>query len=769
MEVKTKKSYYALLLFLVSSFMFSQQSYWEKLTFKDGTNNVSLKNCNKNNYKIYQLNLTSLKQQLINAPLREISSGKSNTIVNFPDEKGNIKKYRIVEAPVLSDEISNRYPNIKTYLGADINNPSGRIRFSITPLGFKAMISYPDKAPVFIQPVTKNSNNKYLVYNRNISTEASNQTFKCLQEDDNIPEKIINTTKVKDGADDQLLRTYRLAISTTGEFTNFWDDGDAGNGNAQDDALAQVVSIINRVNEIFEIDMAITFNLVTDTKIIYPDANSDPYNDDYSEKLQETLTSEIGAANYDIGHLFVYDQQPSGFAGCIGCVCEDSNKGSAYSIHKFVVETTGPFYEDFYDSYLVPHEMGHQMGAHHTLSNRSEGSGVNVEPGSGSTLMGYAGISGDDDVQDYGNPYFHHVSINEIMIDVNTSANNCAVTTTITNKPPVANAGSDYTIPKGTAFILKASATDPDEGDKLTYCWEQIDDGITTKSTFSPTKTDGALWRSRPPSSSPNRYMPIMSRVLAGELTESNPVKTDDHTSWETVSTVARTLNFGLTVRDRSLANGGGQMPQSDLDKMIVTVSGNIGPFKVTSQTSNETWIVGNDQTITWDVAGTDGGAVNTPTVNILLSTDGGQTFPYTLASNVPNDGSESVSVPTGTATTNARVIVEGNNHIFYAVNASDFTIDNPLGLEDFDSNIEFVVNPNPNNGTFNIKLNGKLENDIAISIYDVRGRNIYSKKHKNESNTFNTIINLKNVQSGLYLLKVSNGNKLANKKILIK
>ena len=170
--------------------------------------------------------------------------------------------------------------------------------------------------------------------------------------------------------------------------------------------------------------------------------------------------------------------------------------------------------------------------------------------------------------------------------------------------------------------------------------------------------------------------MPILSRVLSGQLTETNPTETAGNTSWETVSTVSRALNFVLTVRDRSEANGTGQFPQSDFDFMAVTVDGSSGPFGVTSQTTNETWTVGTTETVTWDVAGTNAGAVNTPTVNIRLSTDGGQTFPHVLATNVTNDGSHSFSVPaTGGDSTQLRVMVEGNNNIFFAVSSIDFTL----------------------------------------------------------------------------------------------
>lgn len=676
--MKTKIHYVFLLTFLLfANIVLAQDEVWSKTTFNENATGVSLKNLDKDNSEIFQFNIQNFRQQLLGAPLRRTSNGKSNTIVSFPSINGQNQEFRVVETQIFSsnDNIA-QHPNIKTYLGSRTDNSGTRVRFSVTPLGLKGMISEPGKETVYIQPITKVSNGQYIIYNRTAQLNSS-ETFECLTEDVDISKRIISSEVSRD-ANDQLLRTFRMAMSVTQEYTSFWDDGNAANGDARADALAQMISTLDRNNEVFEVDMAITFVLVDTADdpaldLIYSTAVPDPYGGSLNSDLQSNLTATVGETDYDIGHLLTFAAN-NGNAGCIGCVCQ-SGKGSGFSAHQFTDNDGGPFMADFFDIDYVPHEIGHQMGANHTWSNSSEGTGVNAEPGSGTTIMGYAGITGDNDVQDHSDPYFHYYSITQILDNVTTAPNNCAVTTAITNNPPVADAGADYTIPMGTAFILKGAATDADAADTLTYTWEQTDDGVTSFTNFAPTKTTGAVWRSRPPSTSPNRYMPILSRVLDGQLTESNPVETVDNTSWETVSTVGRNLNFALTVRDRSEGGGVGQMPQTDFDEMLVTVDAASGPFAVTSQTTNVTWDAGSTQIVNWDVSGTDGGAVNTPTVNILLSTDGGLTFPLTIASNVPNDGSHDVVVPIGAVTSMARVIVEGNNNIFYAVNSTNFTI----------------------------------------------------------------------------------------------
>lgn len=649
---------------------FTQSFYWEKIKNTPTEKTSILKNFDKNKYQLFSLNLDNFKILLADVPSRKNIGSSPMVVINFPDKKGNMERFQVSETSTLAPEIAIKYPNIKTYIGFSLDNPGGRIRFSVTPQGLKTMSTYPNKPALFTVPLNKGDESLYITYDRSMRID-SKKDFECLTENENVPIKeIISFNR---DANDQILRTLRIAISTTGEYTNFWDDGDDTNGDAQEDALAALVSTLNRTNEVFEVDMAITFQLVTGTEIIYPTSSTDPYTGSFNSQLQSTLTSEVGESNYDIGHLFNYGGN-NGNAGCIGCVCVDGQKGSGFSSHSFTDNDGGPNMDDFFDIDYVPHEIGHQMGGNHTFSQSNEGTGVNYEPGSGTTIMGYAGITGANDVQDHSDPYFHYGTINQVLNNLDTRT--CWTSSEITNNPPVADAGDDYTIPQGTAFKLVGSATDSDEEDVLTYTWEQVDSGTTTSSNFGPTKTSGAVWRSRPPSSNPTRYMPVRSRVLSGELTEANPQETEDNTSWETVSTVGRALNFALTVRDRSETNGVGQFPQSDFDFMTVTVDGDSGPFAVTSQTTNETWNVGESQTVTWDVAGTDTGSVNTSSVNIYLSTDGGLTFPFSAASNVANDGSHTFSVPPADGDSDQlRVMVEGNDNIFYAINSTNFSL----------------------------------------------------------------------------------------------
>ena len=759
--MKSKILIFLLIAMVFSTTAFAQKSYWEKEQTNRSTN--SFTNLKDESYHINALNFQSFKAELSKAIPREIANRSSDVIIFFPNEKGDLEKFRVQEVSIFSDELAKKYPNIKAYIGYGIDTPGARVRFSVSPQGLQSMTSYPNKSRVFTVPTARGKNTQYVTY-QNESRKEVQKRFSCLTKHDELT--LPDGTKQNRDANDQILRTFRIAISTTGEYTDFWDDGNTANGDAQQDALAQVVSTLNRNNEVFEVDMAITFQLVTGTELIYPNANSDPYTNNLNGQLQVTLNNEVGSANYDIGHLFAYGSN-NGNAGCIGCVCQ-SNKGSAFSSHSFLDNDGGPYMSDFFDIDYVPHEIGHQMGANHTWAFASEGTGVNVEPGSGTTIMGYAGIRQENDVQDHSDPYFNYHSIRQILDNVASAPNNCWTSTTIVNNPPVANAGNDYTIPQGTAFVLRGAATDADGSDVLTYSWEQINSGVTTFSNFGPNKVNGPLWRSRPPNTDPNRYMPVLSRIVSGNLTETNPVETPANISWETVSTVSRTLTFALTVRDRSESNGTGQFPQTSYDDMTITVDGSSGPFAVTSQTTSEVWERDTSVTVTWDVAGTDGGSVNTSTVRIVLSADGGLTFPTELVASVPNNGSATFMLPNNAPLTNsARIMVEANDNIFLAVNSANFNIiENTAGVSD-DELEGFQLYPNPNNGDFKLKFNSTNET-VQLRVFDLAGRTVHAKDYTNVLGFFDEDVRLGNMASGIYLLRVINGSRLTTQKIII-
>ncbi|WP_179333908.1 zinc-dependent metalloprotease [Winogradskyella costae] len=602
----------------------------------------------------FQLSIEKLKNALQNVGNRE---NPGNTIISFPNSEGELNRFKVFEASIMEPELQAEFPNMRTYAGQGIDNPTEIIRFSITPKGFHAMFLGTSKGTQFIDPFSKEGH-IYTVYSKSDLTESDFQ-FECgvIDEDAAFDARTFNAPTTKN-ADDGILRNYRIAIACTGEYAAF-------HGGTVAEALAAVVTTMTRINGIYERELSITMTLVANNaSLIYTNAETDPFdNDNGSLLIQQShnqITAQIGTSNFDIGHTF--STSSSGGLASLASTCVGSRKGRG------ITGSNQPI-GDSYDVDYVAHELGHQFGAPHTFngtvgscSGANRSSSTAYEPGSGTTIMAYAGICGSDNIQFGSDAYFHQNSLNTIWSHV-TSSGACPINTISTgNTEPVANAGADYTIPRGTPYKLNGNnSTDADGLETLTYTWEQYDlgsAGLPTETTFT-----GPLVRSYEGTDDPIRYVPKFSDVLTNGGTS---------TEWEKLSNLTRSINFMLTVRDND-ARGG----QTDSDQMTISNVFTAGPFTVTSQSANEiTWTPGETETITWNVAGTTGNGVNTANVNIRLSTDEGLTYNTFLATNVPNDGSHQIVVPNVSAA-KCRIMVEGAGNIFYNLNTTFFAIGN--------------------------------------------------------------------------------------------
>jgi subtilisin-like proprotein convertase family protein len=652
-----KKIIILLLFFIAFSTIYAQNTTpWEKVE----RSTVSFSDKKRGDFKtedqlFFRLDIDAFKQSLLT--IQNKTTSKSGVAISIPNRNGLMEKFLVWESSNFDPELQAKYPDIRAYRGVGVTDANATLNFSLSPNGIQTMILRANSGSEFIESVDVKEST-YVLFN-STSRNKGSLPFSCKTEDRVLNSQLLNKSG-KIAANNQVFKTLRLALSCTGEYTAY-------HGGTKLLALAAMNETMTRVNGIFNKDLAVQLILIANNMdVIYIDSNMDPYSNSvnlekWGLELQNNLTSTIGSANYDIGHLFGASGS-GGNAGCIGCVCEDpvdansKAKGSAYTS-----PSNGIPEGDAFDIDFVAHEFGHQLGANHTFSfDSAENTGVNVEPGSGSTLMGYAGIT-NYNVQDNSDDYFAYVSINQIQ--TNLASKSCVANFPLTNNPPTVNSGGNWTIPNGTAFILKGLGSDLD-GDALTYCWEQKDSFITQSGASSiafPTKVDGPLFRSMRPSGSAIRYMPSFSNVLANKLT----------TTWESVSSIARTLNFTLTARENAPAAGNGQ---TNTASMVVTVSGAVGPFSVTSQnTDNLSWMQGESKTITWTVNNSNT-LVGSSNVNIKLSVDGGLTFSTTLVANTPNDGTENIVVPNVTGT-NCRLLIEPVGNIYYAVNSKAFAI----------------------------------------------------------------------------------------------
>ncbi|MGX7668788.1 zinc-dependent metalloprotease [Flavobacterium pedocola] len=643
-----KKTLLLVFALAVSGGYAQSDRFWNASTKSNVEASKSAKRDNfPKDFKLYDLNLEQIKQTLFS-----VNGRSSGVIITLPNADGQLEHFQMYEASNFDPQLQAQFPGIRAYKGYGLDDKLAQLRLSIAPDGIQTMVFRTDKKNEFIERYSANGST-YAVFTS--SRNKGEIPFTCSTDDKKMFSDISKTAQTLKSSSGKLL-TFRLAMSCTGEYAAY-------HGGTVPMVMTAFNNTMTRVNGVFEKDLAIHMNMIANTSsVIYLNAGSDPYgpNDaNYNTELQNTLTSVIGNANYDIGHL-VSAIGNNGNAGCIGCVC-DSGKGSGYTT------STAPIGDNF-DIDFVAHEMGHQFGGTHSFSNSNEGSGTNVEVGSGVTVMGYAGIT-PYDTHLHSIDVFHASNISQIQ--ANMASKTCPTVTNLTHGAPVVNAGANYTIPKSTPFILTGSATDPN-GDTLNYVWEQNDDGVgqtNANSAARVNKPTGPNWVNYIPSATPSRYFPKLTSVIANQATTGGL----DIVA-EALSTVSRTLNFRLTARDNNILGG-----QTGFDDMTVTVNGavGVGPFQVTAPNTAVSWGVGTNQTVTWDVAGTTTNNINATYVDIYLSTDGGNTYPILLAHRVPNDGTETVTVPNNPGTTN-RVMVKGNDHIFFDISNANFTIAAP-------------------------------------------------------------------------------------------
>ena len=651
-------------------------------------------------YKLVSLELNQLNQHL--------KPGVKGTILELPNENGVLAKFRIRETSNFEPALQAKFPDIRSYTAQGIDDPTAIAKLSIGTDGFHATVFSGSESTLYIDPYKK-TNSQYIVYRR-IDLPTEDRDFQCLVEAD--VKATANDMALRVNADDGKLRTYRMALVCSGEYAQFHLNNQSIDAGATDaEKKAAVLSAMNttmtRVNGVFEIDLGVKMVLVSNNdEIIYLDATNDGVTTNNPggitdgnagtmiNQVQDICDDVIGSENYDIGHIFSVGG--AGLAG-LGVVCIPGQKARG------VTGIASPI-GDPYDIDYVAHEIGHQFGANHTQNNNCNRNSLTaIEVGSGSTIMGYAGICspnviGAGSATGNSDDYFHTVSISE-MWSVITSTGTCATETNTGNTAPTANAGDDYTIPKSTPFKLTGSATDADGTTSLTYNWEQIDPEVGATMPPAATNSEGPMFRSLPSKTAPTRYFPELATVIGGTVANT----------WEVVPSVARDLNFAFTVRDNF--SGGGNTARDNMKVTIVDAT----PFTIIEPSTAVTWDVGTTQQIVWNVGTTTALPINCQTVNILLSTDGGATFPITLASNISNDGAENIVIPdhpTGTA----RIMVEAADNIFYAVNSSNFTINSttPTYVLTNTSGAQSVCNVGNDTASYTLNLdfvNGFSEN----------------------------------------------------------
>ncbi|ASK31046.1 propanediol utilization protein [Chryseobacterium sp. T16E-39] len=702
---------------LASGFTSTYAQRWESVSQKTSRlrKEVDVKHA-------YKVDLASLRYLLKDAV--ETGNNAKPVVISLPTVDGKIEKFAVYNNPVVEKSMADKY-QLGSYVGVGISDPSKYVRFSTSPTEMESMI-IKDGVFQFIEPISSDKQTYGVFYKTNrgqgehgFECSTHKKDIKLLE---NNGKKKLSNIGITNRSSFTKYRTYRLALSVTGEYTQ-------SVGGTVADAVTRINNTMTRVNGVFEKDFGVKLLVLDLPDLIYTNADTDPYspgnlpsNDAWNLELQNTLTNDVGNANYDIGHLFAIGGG-GGNAGSIGSICnnpttaEPNGKGSGYTSSMIGALPAG----DSFDINYVAHEMGHQLGGNHTFSYDSEGTGVNVEPGSGTTIMGYAGITSDN-VQDNADAYFHYSTIDQVLTRLDNKPS-CGISQNITtNTPPVISPLLSYTIPKGTAYYLDASATDV-QNDPLTYTWEQYD-SVDDKTTISGDtgwgyNSQGALARSYFGTASGRRYFPSFPIVMSGKLT--------DKTKWETVSYIPRTLKYAVTVRDANNVK-----PMLSSSETTVTV-GNDGPFKFNGLTS--TSILYNDvsNTIYWEVANTNAGPYNVTAVKIDYTTNDGGTW-TDLVGSTPNTGSYSVQMP-GSLTGPIKLRISAIGNVFYAVSpaitvgsAPSSTNNAPTGISAIDAEI--------------FKTTARIAwNNMPGATYSVNYKKIGTTNWSNTTSTTNSVV----------------------------
>ncbi len=589
-------------------------------------------------------------------------------IMLFPMPDGSFTRFRVWESSIQEPELQAKFSEIRTYAGQGIDDPYATVRFDYNPyFGFSAQILSTVTGRIYIDPMVKGNINHVVSYfhiNNQRNPEFNCSTISRTPEEEALFSRAFNVQAACRGT---TLRTLRTAVACTGEYSQRVASGDPAGTHAA------IVAIINRITGVYEIEISVRLVIIANNNLIeYTNSTTDPYNNQASgAQLQvnvNNVNNVIGLANYDIGHLFTTD--PGGGIASLGAVCTNNKAAGATGLANPV--------GDSYAIDFVAHELGHQLGADHTFnSDQCASAGGGAEPGSGTTIMGYAGVcAASHNIQPHSDAMFHGKSYDQISSTL--SIRTCGTETNTGNTLPVINSltPNNLSIPVNTPFALTAVASDAN-GDAITYCWESWDTGPAGNWTTAGSTTNRTLFRTRIPKPTGTRYFPDM-RVIVANYPGIGAPAVMDGLRGEVLATVARQMRFRLTVRDNRAGGGGvvsyGANGCQTPTNFVVNTVGTI-PFRVISPNGFENYPGGSTQTITWDVAGTTAAPISVSDVKISLSVDGGLTYPYVISNSTPNDGTESVTIPAVGPISTCRIKVEAIDNIFFDISNNNFTI----------------------------------------------------------------------------------------------
>jgi len=638
----------------------------------------------------YRLDTKKLTTLLENCPAEFGALSSVPRLLDLPLPSGGFVRVQVLSSPILNQ----RGSSFKSYIVKGYEGTTGRFDFSSA--GLHALLFH-SQGIVHIAP--SGGPLQPDVYTSSDETESGSGALNCAAQQDSTYLQALTESVLSTGG---TLRTFRLAVNGTGEYTQRFASVAA--------AELQIASTVNLLSALYERELAIRFTLVR--AVAYPDPATDPFTTaDLVMHNQQILDTELGSANYDLGHAFAYDPVSTGGAGeaVQPAVCRNDSKGKAYSA---ITDVTSAYFA----LGVIAHEVGHQFGASHNCSGFGctfgcgsscpNGSGppsappAGPEPGGGSTIMCEVTCPQSScTLQPTSDPYFHVRSLDEIGNYAASIAPTCANQTVSGNEPPIVTADySTVTIPRSTPFRLNAAASDPDP-DLLTFCWEQND--------VDASASLGTPFRSRPPVESTFRYFPMFQDILNNV---SSP--------WEDLPDIDRDMTFRISVRDNHPGCGGLTTSQT-----IIHVVGS--PFALTSPNGGEVFPSASTILVAWTPGG---GLAASPTIDIVLMNSGVEVA--TLASAVPNDGLQSVVLPNANYS-QSRLMLRASTSVFFDISNTDFVISDATSgvAPSLSEPPQLIIEPNPMVTHCTLTLVGHDESSESgrrcadIEIFDVSGR----------------------------------------------
>ncbi len=583
-------------------------------------------------------------KRLLRLDVAQVRTALGRGRVAVPRPEGGFTTFVVTPAPVLAPKDARRHPELRTFTGTAVGDPATTAALDLTPQGFHATVRGPGGS-WSVDPYTDSAYAAYpagaLPRGRGFEEEGMAP-----------PSPLAPDGQARAGAAAVALRTFRLALVSDRSYA-----ATTAAAPTDDTVLAAKATLVNRVDFVYGQDLGI--RLVLDAS---PELSLNTQDEETAagfsqaalakcgsgsanptlDQSTDVIDGLIGSAAYDVGHV-VLAKGRGGLAD-VAVVGDADDKGRGCTA------LTTPVGDQFAIDYLA-HELGHQFGGQHTFNGTLANCGGNrvgssaVEPGSGSSIMAYAGICGADDLQANSDPYFSQRSIGQIR-DFAASIPAVGTTTPTADASPVVEAPADATIPPRTPFRLTATGSDPD-GDEVTYSWEENDTGASA-ALLAPAAATGPLFRvfsaaatelggqSPAPgqnlvTTDPTRTFPDLEQIVAGRTNAATDCATGDGVcASEKLPTVGRRLSFRVTARD-----GRGGIAQDDVG---LTVAGDT-PLTVTSQPEDAVAAGASVATVTWTPVGLGPLRARFVTVEGRL---------IDLAINLPDSGSADVRLPPG-------------------------------------------------------------------------------------------------------------------------